>query len=212
MLPELLVAKFNHDIAGLLSAIRVGLDYIDNKDPGIRKQSLEILFGAAGDIVAKIDFLRELYSIVHDDNCYMGIDSLERVVRNFLPSVEIQFESEEKERSCPINNVYAKIILCFISIFRDLNVIKSIKVIFSGQDLKFYMALGRAFDDILGKLDKILSAKSLDDAMRNETSAPLVRYVDLYYFRYIKESLLLKSDVHIKKNSQKSILLSVLSK
>jgi hypothetical protein len=98
---ELLLTRFTHDIAGPVSAVSNGLDFLmqDSKnadDPGgieIRNQAVDLVEESAKQSLARLQAYRMAYGVVYTDNAETQVKEVVEIMKRYFhkSQVELRF-------------------------------------------------------------------------------------------------------------------------
>lgn len=104
---ELLLTRFTHDIAGPVSAVSNGLDFLMNDaknadDPGaieIRNQAVDLVEESAKQSLARLQAYRVAYGVVYTDNAETQTKEIVDILKRFFhkSQIEIRFGTSVPE-------------------------------------------------------------------------------------------------------------------
>lgn len=194
-LSEMLTTRFSHEISGLISAIRVGIDYINHKDASIQKQSEEILFNAATIISKKIEFFRELYGYGPEQK-ELHINYVVELIQGLFYSKEVIIEVSDK-RNGTISRFLTKLILCLVSIESKRQGLKKVKLIIEDKSCSISFDFSSKPNILIADLFDVLFAK--DWQQKNPVS---VENIDLHYIHYLNNRSNEKINFDLKKEAE----------
>lgn len=100
-LSELLLTRFTHDIAGPISAVSNGLDFLmndakDAEDPGaveIRNQAVDLVEESAKQSLARLQAYRVAYGVVYNEAAETQVKEITDILKRFFhkSQVEVRF-------------------------------------------------------------------------------------------------------------------------
>lgn len=202
MLPaEVLTTKFNHEISGLMSAIKIGVEYIHHKNLEIRKQSEKMLVDATSITLKKIAFFKELYGY-RDEECIVDIDTIKDLVKGFLIDSKIASKCESKNHDGEVCALSAKLVLCIVTILKRYIGLTNLNIVFQSD----YIRLKGIFDGevklIKNHLDSIKAQLTHYSGITKESKADRVSVnnTDLHYFRYLVDKINSKNKIKIEQS------------
>jgi histidine phosphotransferase ChpT len=88
---ELLSARFCHDLAGPISAVNNGVEFLQEDSPEMRERASQLIAESAHQAVAKLQFYRQAYgSILEIGEANLG--DLRNLINNFLSAGKIELK------------------------------------------------------------------------------------------------------------------------
>lgn len=201
-LSELLTTRFSHEISGLISAIKVGIDYINHKDANIQKQSEEMLFNAAAIITKKIKFFRELYGYGPEHNT-LNINYIEDLIKGLFYTKQVEVEVCNKGNGS-ISRVLTKLILCLVSIESKKQGLSKVKLIIEEKSysISFYFLANK--NEFNKDLFDVLFVKDWQ-----KTNPVNLDNIELHYMHYLNDKLDEKISFNIKSESVQGYTLHI---
>jgi len=141
---ELLLTRFTHDIAGPISAVSNGLDFLmndakDAEDPGaieIRNQAVDLVEESANQSLARLQAYRVAYGVIYNDTAETQVKEITDIVKRFFhkSQVEIRFGTSIPET---ISAIKRRILLGMIlTLSRVLIYGGKINISFGGEKKK----------------------------------------------------------------------------
>ena len=96
-------------MAGPIGAINNGIDFIESKNPDMKKIALELLSTSSKQAISNLTFLRQAYGFISDD-AEVSFYTMKTLINNFLKETKVTFEMSNQTKREVVNGQVAKLI------------------------------------------------------------------------------------------------------
>jgi len=144
-LMQTLAARICHDLAGSIGTIDNCLGLMDTKDESIRKQAKLLANEESGNLIRKMQVLRECYGLSSSEE-EMSTIYLSKSLKDLFVNSSIEFNIHFEDGILCLNTLLAKIVMCLMAIAKEpsktskidlfFNSDNSIKIVAAGEGIK----------------------------------------------------------------------------
>jgi hypothetical protein len=149
---ELLLTKFTHDMAGPISAVANGIDFVlsdtkESHDPGaieIKNQAIDLIEESSKQSMARLHAYRIAYGLIYDDDAENKTREVVSIVKNYFQKtqVEVRWNSSVPE---VMSSLQRRVIIGVILTFSRIFIYGAkLSVSFSGENKNFVTIRGHA--------------------------------------------------------------------
>ncbi|MBP7189999.1 MAG: hypothetical protein KA998_01975 [Rickettsiaceae bacterium] len=116
-LGQFLIAKFSHDVAGVIGAINSGVDFLKMNDERTRDRALDLLYTSSEQAVAKLQFYRYAYGSVKGPG-EANLEEIQSLCEKFLAKkFSLEFHGNYfSDPSLFICSRTGKVITCLVEV------------------------------------------------------------------------------------------------
>lgn len=82
-LVELMGARFCHDLAGPISAVNNGLEFLQEENPEMRQRAMELIETSSRESVARLQFFRQAYGMVPSEG-EVNLSHLQAIAKQYF--------------------------------------------------------------------------------------------------------------------------------
>lgn len=182
---ELLLTRFTHDIAGPISAVANGLDFIMDTKPGkedagsieIRNQAIDLVEDSSKQALARLQAYRVAYGVVYND----GVDTQTKEVRDIIKRFFHKSQIEVRWNSSLPENISAAARRLTISMILTMS-----RILIYGGKISVSVNGGGKNITVRGQADKFKEPQIIKQIlMDTESVEPDVENIPYFFIRDI---------------------------